>query len=371
MGTDMHYPCPPGPVAIPKHYILKYAGKALRQFRTDVGKCLRDVDDNVKLKPPIKYANLIDEAYWKTFITTRTQDTTFVLEQSDTPLSVVDLDVLWVDAHKNKEGVIDNEQVQEVTLKERIGLLHNPYSQVVLEKALGLPQYSSRIRGAGFGVDKRTLKLREKRATKFVVADLESRLDDLTQRFIELEHSMKSKEPEGHQQAVDVPSLGISSCKLFLDILSPGVGTVHNTPNVMLHNARIPPNHVKVAIDIAIEDDALLPIPFDEDIITLGWAIGNYVTWLVHLVDVGKGIAEHSATSPPRVEHANKKAKVMKSKLKENKSRSKSSYNRKRTETLLYARNERYYFMYLALGMKISYALCSYSTILDLSLGGL
>ncbi|KAF1868082.1 hypothetical protein Lal_00034024 [Lupinus albus] len=49
-----------------------------------------------------------------------------------------------------------------------------------------------------------------------------------------------------------------------------GVGTVHNTPDAMLHNASIPPNHVRVAIDIAIEDDTLLPIHLDEDIITLG-----------------------------------------------------------------------------------------------------
>ncbi|KAF1879819.1 hypothetical protein Lal_00037322 [Lupinus albus] len=56
-----------------------------------------------------------------------------------------------------------------------------------------------------------------------------------------------------------------------------GVGTMHNTPDAMLHNARIPPNHVKVAIDIEIEDDALLPIPLDEDIITSGRSIGTFV----------------------------------------------------------------------------------------------
>ncbi|KAF1865902.1 hypothetical protein Lal_00033362 [Lupinus albus] len=124
-----------------------------------------------------------------------------------------------------------------------------------------------------------------------------------------------------------------SSCKLFLDISSTrvvGVGVVHNTPDAMLHNAHIPPNHVMVVIDIAIENDALLQIPLDEDIITLEGAIGTYVAWPIHLVDVvpttGKGIAEHSATIPPRVEHTSKKDKVVKSNVKENKPRSKSSY---------------------------------------------
>ncbi|KAF1877063.1 hypothetical protein Lal_00033616 [Lupinus albus] len=172
----------------------------------------------------------------------------------------------------------------------------------------------------------------------------------LTQRFIELQRSMKSKEPQGHQKVGDVPSIvsetcthprpnisileGTSSCKLFLDIPYTRVvrvGTVHNTLDSMLHNARIPPNHVKVAINIAIENDALLPIPLNEDIITLGGIISTYVAWTVHLVDLvpimAKGIAEYNATSPPRVEYVSKKAKVVKSKLKENKSRSKSSYN--------------------------------------------
>ncbi|KAF1879850.1 hypothetical protein Lal_00037354 [Lupinus albus] len=125
----------------------------------------------------------------------------------------------------------------------------------------------------------------------------------------------------------NIPILeGTISCKLFLDIPFTrvvDVGTMHNTPNAMLHNARIPPNPVKVPIDITIEDDALLPILLDEDIITSRGSIGTFVAWPVHLVNVvptkEKVIAEHSATSPPRVEHASKKTEVVKSKLKENK----------------------------------------------------
>ncbi|KAF1891399.1 hypothetical protein Lal_00017032 [Lupinus albus] len=48
---------------------------------------------------------------------------------------------------------------------------------------------------------------------------------------------------------------------------------------------------------------SLLPIPLDEDIIILGGAIGTFVAWPVHLVDVvltkRKVIAERNATSPP------------------------------------------------------------------------
>ncbi|KAF1868058.1 hypothetical protein Lal_00033999 [Lupinus albus] len=54
-------------------YIMKSASKALREFRTNCGKCLRDAKGNVNLKPPAKYANLIDEANWIEFVTYRTQ----------------------------------------------------------------------------------------------------------------------------------------------------------------------------------------------------------------------------------------------------------------------------------------------------------
>ncbi|KAF1876659.1 hypothetical protein Lal_00030072, partial [Lupinus albus] len=57
-----------------KDYIMKSVGKALREFRTNCGKCLRDAEDNVNLKPPAKYANLIDEADWIEFVNYRTKD---------------------------------------------------------------------------------------------------------------------------------------------------------------------------------------------------------------------------------------------------------------------------------------------------------
>ncbi|KAF1879425.1 hypothetical protein Lal_00005891, partial [Lupinus albus] len=61
-----------------KDYIMKSVGKALREFRTNCGKCLRDVEGNVNLKPPAKYANLIYEADWIEFVTYRTQDEKFL-----------------------------------------------------------------------------------------------------------------------------------------------------------------------------------------------------------------------------------------------------------------------------------------------------
>ncbi|KAF1866247.1 hypothetical protein Lal_00024248 [Lupinus albus] len=57
-----------------KDYIMKIVGKALREFRTNCGKCLRDAEGNVNLKPPAKYANLINETNWIEFVNYRTKD---------------------------------------------------------------------------------------------------------------------------------------------------------------------------------------------------------------------------------------------------------------------------------------------------------
>ncbi|KAF1881695.1 hypothetical protein Lal_00032166 [Lupinus albus] len=154
------------------------------------------------------------------------------LEQSETPSpssDVVELDVLWVDARNNKQGVIDNEKFQEavncvVTLKERESF-RTADSQVILEKALGLPQYPGRIHGARFGASNQFL------------------------------------------------------------------------PQSAKH-------------------DALLPIPVEDDIITVGLDSATFVAWPKHLIDVvpimGKVfVDDHSATSIPIIdEPASKKAKM-------------------------------------------------------------
>ncbi|KAF1885822.1 hypothetical protein Lal_00042694 [Lupinus albus] len=147
-----------------RDYIMKSVGMALREFRTNCGKCLRDAEGNVNLKPRAKYANLIDEADWVEFVTYCTQDEKFLkiseqnrkrasnpiypyrasrmgyrgLEQSEKPSpssAAVDLDVPWV------------------ILKEKESF-QTADSQVMLENALGLRQYPNRIYSAGFGASK-------------------------------------------------------------------------------------------------------------------------------------------------------------------------------------------------------------------------
>ncbi|KAF1883233.1 hypothetical protein Lal_00030337 [Lupinus albus] len=125
--------------------------------------------------------------------------------------------------------------------------------------------------------------------------------------------------PRNH---IPIPEGIINNCILFLDTActrAVTIGTVYNTQDAMIHHAQIPSNHLKVSIDISIEDDALLPIPIDEDFIIAGLALATFVAWPKHLIDVvpimGKvSTDDNSSTSPPRIdEHASKKAKVVKS----------------------------------------------------------
>ncbi|KAF1888508.1 hypothetical protein Lal_00011281 [Lupinus albus] len=180
-----------------KDYIIKTAGKALRQFRTDAGKYLKDANENKISEENCKRASNPLYPYRASRIGYRGVEEK-ILEQSETPSasSSVDLDVLWVDVRKDKQDFIDNEQIQEV-------------------------------------VD-RVITLKERESLRTVESQVEI----------------------------------INNCKLFLEIPCTrelAIGTVYNTRNVMLHNAQIPSNHVRVSIDISIEDDALLPIPLDEN----------------------------------------------------------------------------------------------------------
>ncbi|KAF1896045.1 hypothetical protein Lal_00033433 [Lupinus albus] len=237
------------------------------------------------------------------------------LEQSETPSSAaVDLNVLWVDARKNKQGVVDNEKVQEVV--NRV--------------------YPGRIRGAGFGASKQFVTPSAKCLTKVDAVVLQDKYDSLVERFHAMEKRMEAgKFVEGPEASttvkeifthprnhIPIPEEIINNCKLFLDTpytRAVAIGMVYNTQDAIIHHAQIPSNHLKVSIDISIEDDPLLPILVDEDIITVGLALATFVAWPKHLIDVvpimGKvSVDDHSATSPPRIdEPASKKAKVVKS----------------------------------------------------------
>ncbi|KAF1860447.1 hypothetical protein Lal_00037792 [Lupinus albus] len=281
-------------------------GDVWKRKRKKIG----DAEGNVNLKPPAKYANLIDEVDWVEFVTYRTQDEKFLKISELNRKRASNPIYPYRASRKGYRGV----EEKIVSYPKRN--LWTVDSQVTLEKALGLRQYPNRIRCAGFGAIKQFMAPSAKRATK---AD---RLE--SGKFVEgPEASTTVKESFTHpRNYILIPKGIIINCKLFLDTpctRAVAIGTTYNIHDAMIHNAQIPSNHLKVSIDISIEDDALLPIPVDEDIITVRLALGSFVAWPKHLIDVvpimGMMSADHSSTSLPIIdEPASKKAKVVKSK---------------------------------------------------------
>jgi hypothetical protein len=66
-----------------------------------------------------------------------------------------------------------------------------------------------------------------------------------------------------------------------------GKGKVHNTQGEVLHHKPLPSGYLKVSIDIALEEGALLPIPDEvSDATLVGEAIGAFVAWPSRLVRI-------------------------------------------------------------------------------------
>jgi len=64
-------------------------------------------------------------------------------------------------------------------------------------------------------------------------------------------------------------------------------GKLHNVKGDTLHGRSLPNGHVKVSVDIAIEPNVSLLIPnVDDDIMTIGQAIGTFVAWPINLLQV-------------------------------------------------------------------------------------
>ena len=62
---------------------------------------------------------------------------------------------------------------------------------------------------------------------------------------------------------------------------------MHNIKSYTLHGRSLPNGHVKVSVHIAMKPNVSLSIPnADDDIMTLGQAIGPFVTWLINLSHV-------------------------------------------------------------------------------------
>ena len=60
---------------------------------------------------------------------------------------------------------------------------------------------------------------------------------------------------------------------------------MHNTLGDLLHHRPLPDGHLKVSVDVALDQDALLPIPdMVSETTLLRNAIGSFVAWPSELI---------------------------------------------------------------------------------------
>ncbi|XP_073220942.1 uncharacterized protein [Cicer arietinum] len=183
-----------------KAYVLRVAGKIHRGFRSHLSNCyLKDREGNMNAEAPKIYKHYISNEEWSAFVTKRS-DHAFVNiskanreraknpthpykkshmgyarlqqkllqdTQSDQPLG---RHILWKEACVNKDGVVDNENVQKV-IELCENLEQSSKNQVdnkascrdILGKVFNVPEYSGRVRGKEFGVTPKSYYSQEKR----------------------------------------------------------------------------------------------------------------------------------------------------------------------------------------------------------------
>ncbi|KAK9268999.1 hypothetical protein L1049_000767 [Liquidambar formosana] len=150
---------------------------------------------------------------------------------------------MWKMARQNKEGFYDDEgvkeraaKIDELTLQVNDGRVKVKGTNDILMLALGKPEHSSGVRGVG-------------------------------------KESVKGK-PMGKLCSLAVGSLtNVVARGIVVESMGP---TVHSIP--------LGDKNVRVAIDFAIDGNALLPIPVGDDLVTVKQAIGSHVAWPKMLV---------------------------------------------------------------------------------------
>lgn len=78
------------------------------------------------------------------------------------------------------------------------------------------------------------------------------------------------------------------SCKLAVgsinNVVSHGTIIEVDAANHTVHGVPLGEGNIRVAIDASLDEQALLPIPVTEELVTVGQAVGSHVAWPKHLV---------------------------------------------------------------------------------------
>ncbi|XP_057415079.1 uncharacterized protein LOC130709958 isoform X2 [Lotus japonicus] len=262
-----------------------------------------------------------------------------MLQESGSSETSIPRHRLWKRARVSKKGKI-NENVEEVlstcTLTQSASQeeLHKRTPDDILGQALKVPEHPGRVRGATFPICQKTFfkKGQKKSIQKETPAEV-AQLTDLVKTLqkqvsillqereitndigavhyangrdsctpnispVEIHEGKRVEQEQLTPNDMDtftpltpndIP-MGTTCCSLCLELPYWRVvakGKVYNTLGDTIHNCPLPTGYVKVSIDVAIEDDAKLPVPDAyDDLISVHDAIGGLVAWPINLIQL-------------------------------------------------------------------------------------
>ncbi|KAK7243890.1 hypothetical protein RIF29_38703 [Crotalaria pallida] len=281
-------------------YVLQKAGDLHRSFRTYLTRHhLRDADGNVNEHPPKKYAHIISEDVWRAFVAKRTEDDSFMkvsklnqqraatnrvypyrksrkgyagieqdmlLQETGSGLTSIQRHILWKAARVNKEGVIDNENVQQVwdkcvrheTLSE--GEIQDHGRQDILSKVFNGPEHPGRVRALGFGVTQRDYFEPQKRPKYVDVSEMQRLRETLEKLMCKADHLEKElQQKEAERQPVLACPSAEDSCAHASRTLSEDYPEVAKLKEKGLRNSSDIDIHFKDTVAIATSCCAWAP----------------------------------------------------------------------------------------------------------------
>ncbi|KAJ1401638.1 Ulp1 protease family, C-terminal catalytic domain [Sesbania bispinosa] len=320
-------------------YVLGKVGELARSFRKQLGKLVHDEEGNINDQPPPKYASIISLDEWTEFVSVRTSEEfqrlseenrarasgythkyrksrlgyaqleQNMLREIDTDATNVPRHELWKAARLHTTGDIMDENVQQVW-EECVSVSQSvsqgerlPPDQDILLKALKAPEHPGRVRAVGYGVTKgeyfpRLPRKKEARvpkdefeAMKKELIHLRSLVEKNNQYCESLRGGNKGEASKSDKYSSPpiIPE-GVTPCDLYTDNPSyhlVGRGSVYNQLGDTLHNRPLPPEHVRVGVEIILDGNAPLPVPNeDAGLLVLDDALGAHVAWPIGLIDL-------------------------------------------------------------------------------------
>ncbi|XP_058733074.1 uncharacterized protein LOC131604663 [Vicia villosa] len=223
-----------------RNFIISEAGKLFRAFKVKLRiKYLKDKDGNVNKKPPEKYSYITQEQ-WDKFVAHCTSDDFQKLSSENrkralnplypyrkSRLGYARLEEemkqksneeriprfeLWKAARVNKDGDIDNDNVQKIV--DKCEALTQSLTEEergedlgrndILFQALDLPEYSGRVRSYGFGVSAKDIFPRQAPPTQAHIDKIYLMFNTLTKRLETLESEKLEREKKERTQADEI-----------------------------------------------------------------------------------------------------------------------------------------------------------------------